>query len=489
MAGLAKAPHRRNSLSCLYAQPNPTVPLLRQPPNPSFSARSPIRRAIDQTGSPAAPTPAPFRYDDSVSIPKPLALFALAACTSACAQIPQVVCDHGIGHFDATYLTGVTLHVAPVKSGAFATRACQAELLSGAHRTIVVPSALQIDIDVLGADLGFGTPVVAFVVQPTPDAHKSYEIWSLDKTPRSRHTLTGENSYRAVDADFNGQLAIWTTDSAAAQALETLTDTNDLSPPIVALKFEHGHLLDVSSWYRPQYDRQISSLRSHLTPGDLADVRNSDDLSDSSPRSSTDLRRAKATILEIVCAYLYSGRPERAWAELDSAWPAAGIPKIKAALLAARAHGIETQLANLTPPPLPPRWLEPARLYQYLKPSGQPDSSGGRLMYGAPGVSGTEGPVLVKDQDALPLYAADKDPVAITLWRPPPTPQEQSLPLQDESILLLIDAAGKVHSARMLAPRNDPALLQAATDWKFIPASLDGKPVAYQLNMTVSLLR
>jgi hypothetical protein len=420
-----------------------------------------------------------------VSIPHPkarLLLLALAACTTASAQSPQVVCNHGIGHFEATYLTGVTVRVSPVKSGAFATRACQAEMRYGTTRTVVIPSALQIDVDVLGADLGFGIPVVAFVVQPTEDdAHKTYNLWSLDKKPRSLYTLTGETSYRAVDADFNGQTAIWTTDSAATQALDP-----QLPPPNVVLKFEHGRLLDVSSWYRPHYDRQITDLRSHLTPADLASFRNSLE-PPNSPDLPSDLRQTRATLLEIVCAYVYSGRPEQAWAELDATWPVSDIPRIKSALLSARAHGIESQVANATPPPLPPKWLDPARLYQYLNPSGQPDQSGGRLTYSPPGISGTEGPVLVKDPNAQPLYAADHDPVAITLWRPPPSPQEQSLSSQDETILLIIDAAGKVHSARMLAPASDPTLLQAASDWKFIPASLDGKPVAFQLEMNVRL--
>jgi hypothetical protein len=41
----------------------------------------------------------------------------------------------------------------------------------------------------------------------------------------------------------------------------------------------------------------------------------------------------------------------------------------------------------------------------------------------------------------------------------------------------------------MLAPGSDPELLQAAKDWKFIPASEDGRPVAYQLKMDVRLVR
>jgi hypothetical protein len=425
-------------------------------------------------------------------------LFTLAVCSSAWAQSPQPVCDRGLGHFEETYLTGVTVRVVPVKNGGFATRACQAALRWGTEQTIVVPTAAQVDIDVLGADLGFGVPVIAFIVQPTQDdTRKNYEIWSLDKKPRKLFTLTGENSYRAVDADFNGQVAIWTTDAVAMLRFNSLTDPHGLSlpivsPPVVVLKSEHGRLIDVSAWYRPQYDRQIAALRLHLTAGDVADFRSSDghlnSISLPSTRS-TRLRKTRSTVLEIVCAYLYSGRPERAWAELDAAWPAADVSRIKAAILTARAQGIETQVTRVASTTLPPKWLDSPKLYQYLNPSGQPDQDGGRLVYGAPGVSGTEGPVLVKDQQSLPLYAADKAPQAISLWRPPPSPQEQSLAQQDETVLLLIDAAGKVQSARMLAPANDPELLQAATGWKFIPASVDAKPVAYQLKMDVRLLR
>jgi outer membrane biosynthesis protein TonB len=127
-------------------------------------------------------------------------------------------------------------------------------------------------------------------------------------------------------------------------------------------------------------------------------------------------------------------------------------------------------------------------VYEYLK-SDPSQQNGGRLMYGAPGVSGSEGPVLVKDEQSTGLYAADKEPKAILMWRPPPTISEQSLAQGVETVLLTIDAAGKVEATKMLAPGSDPELVQAAKDWKFIPASVDGRPVAYQLKMDVRLLR
>jgi outer membrane biosynthesis protein TonB len=409
------------------------------------------------------------------------------------AQSRQVVCDRGSGHFEASFLTGVTVRVGAVKSGGFATRACEAALRWGNEREVVVQTAAQVDIDVLGADLGLGVPVVAFVTRPAQDnSQATYEIWSMEKTPRRLLTLTGEAAYRAVDAEFNGQVAIWTTDAAAVEGFAGLDPTGDVSPPLVALRFEHGRLVDVSAWYRAQYDRQIASLRDGLTAEELAEFRKSDgQLKPGSIPAAQEarLRKTRAMVLEIVWAYLYSGRPERAWAELETAWPEGDVARVKAAMVAARARGIEAQLAKVAPATRPPKWMETPSVYEYLKPVAAQGQTSGRLMYGAPGVTGSEGPVFVKDEESPGLYEADKEPQPIVLWRPPPSAAEQELAQGEETVLLTIDGAGKVESAQMRAPGSDPQLLQAAKDWKFIPALLDGKPVAYRLKMDVRLLR
>ncbi|MGD0648106.1 MAG: hypothetical protein ABR971_08950 [Acidobacteriaceae bacterium] len=402
------------------------------------------------------------------------------------AQSRQVVCDRGSGQFEAGFPSGVTVRVGAVRSGGFATRACEAVLRWGDGRAVVVPTAAQVDIDVLGADVGLGVPVVAFVVRPAQDDGRArYEIWSMEKKPRHLLTLTGGESYRAVDAEFNGQVAIWTTDAAAVEGFDRLGHADFASPPMVALRFEHGRLVDVSAWYRELYDLQIAALRDSVTAEELTEFRKSDGQHIS---GSDRLRKTKATVLEIVWAYLYSGRQERAWAELEDVWPAGDVARVEAAMMAARARGIETQGTKVASATLPPKWMERPAVYEYLKadPSQQ---NGGRLMYGALGVTGHEGPVLVKDEESTGLYAADKEPKAILLWRPPPTAAEQEVAQGDETVQLTIDAAGKVQAARMLAPGSDPELLQAAKDWKFIPALSDGRPVAYELKMDVRLIR
>jgi hypothetical protein len=87
----------------------------------------------------------------------------------------------------------------------------------------VQPTA-QVDIDVLGADLGFGIAAVAFQVRNMNDAWSaSYFVYSLDRNPRLLGTITGGDIYRASDADFNNHVSIWTTDAAAVSGFDGLT--------------------------------------------------------------------------------------------------------------------------------------------------------------------------------------------------------------------------------------------------------------------------
>ena len=77
-------------------------------------------------------------------------------------------------------------------------------------------------------------------------------------------------------------------------------------------------------------------------------------------------------------------------------------------------------------------------------------------------------------------------PVAILLWRPPLSPSQQSLARSQETLQLVIDQAGKVHSAELVFPNEDPELMNATKNWKFIPAIKDGQPVAYTMKLDVS---
>jgi hypothetical protein len=121
----------------------------------------------------------------------------------------QVVCADGNGRYETQMDTGVTVRVGPALHNGFAGRTCSATLFWGHDQLTAVPSTAQIDIDVLGADLGFGMPVVAFQVRDADDAWQStYLIYSLSKNPRLLSTITGGDFYRASDANFNKRVAI-----------------------------------------------------------------------------------------------------------------------------------------------------------------------------------------------------------------------------------------------------------------------------------------
>lgn len=72
----------------------------------------------------------------------------------------------------------MTVSVGAIRKGAFAERACSAKLVWEAHEIPVVSDAGEVAIDVLGADLGFGKPVVAFQIDKSGGGSKRvYQIF------------------------------------------------------------------------------------------------------------------------------------------------------------------------------------------------------------------------------------------------------------------------------------------------------------------------
>jgi hypothetical protein len=92
---------------------------------------------------------------------------------------------------------------------------------------------------------------------------------------------------------------------------------------------------------------------------------------------------------------------------------------------------------------------------------------------GAPDSSESESPVV--------------QPKSILLRRPPPSP-DGVVPSANEQIELVVDAAGKVHSAKVLNGVDEPLVL-ASAGWHFIPAFRDGRPVACRFRLSIWALK
>lgn len=383
----------------------------------------------------------------------------------------DITCENGSGDYNTQFFTETVVSVGPMREGSFAQRACAAELLWKGQAIPVASDVEKVGIDVLGADLGFGKPVVAFLIDKSGSgSNLTYQIYSLAKPPHLLYTITGGGSYRATDTDLDGRIEIWTDDAAAVDNFERVPSADLDSPPTVVLRFEKGRLVDVGSEFLPFYNAEIARFRSQVSEGDLAKFKQSDGQLSVTSHQSEDLHslvRTKISVLEIVWAYLYSGREQEAWSALSEMWPSQDLDRIHGAISAVHQRGI---LHNLGHSGRPPHRGDHVKIYDVVSTSTVVAYN---AQWGAPDSSQFEPPLI--------------QPKSILLRRPLPSPNE-SFPSENETIQLVVDAAGKVHSAEVINGSDEP-LVKAAAGWQFIPAFRDGRSVACRFRLSVRTLK
>jgi hypothetical protein len=424
-------------------------------------------------------------------------LFLLSVCcctiSSFCfGQKQTALCSGGIGKFTSKFATGVTVSVGAKKNGLLGIRACEARLIWNKGEMVVVPDAWQIDIDVMGADLGSGVPVVTFQTKKSDtDQFSTYEVYSLQSPPRLLRTITGGDFFRAVDTNLDGRIEIWTGDASGVDSFESLPLADFDFAPTVVMRFKDQRLVDVSSEFRSYFDRQIAEVRARINPQDLSDFRSSDGkLSATSSFSGERLHRlftTKIEVLEMVWSYLYSGREQDAWRELGDTWPSTDLERIRSAIVAERSHGVGTQVDEVSAPASPHLWKKHAAVYNliYVFSDSKNESSGGN----APNVDPRSLSGLVTPP-APGSSLVDSRPQSIYLHIPVPTEAQQELLHSGVTLELVIDEAGKVHSAKLASKVGEgqlgDSLVSASADWRFIPAIKDGRAVASRVHQIVA---
>jgi hypothetical protein len=413
------------------------------------------------------------------------AAFFCAASILCHGQMHPATCHDGSGKYQEKFSTGVTVSVGAVRNGQLSARACEARLTWSNQELLAVPDAWEVDVDLLGADVGLGAPVVAFKIKKSDiDPQSVYQLYSLKKPPLLLRTLTGGSSYSAADTDMDSLVEIWTDDARAVDGFENLPLASLDFAPAVVLRFEDRQLLDVSSQFLSHYDSQIAEVRSHLDVQELSDFRNSTGTLSMNIVLPGDqlhrLMRTKIKVLEIVWSYLYSGREQQAWHELAGMWPAADYDRIRAAILEARGRGIlkETDGVSLQPSHWFLKKRSPAFVFEEANetPQETPDPGSGRFASVQSQVHAAANPT------------ADTKPKSILLQRQPPSSGQEALPKSNELVDLVIDVAGKVHSAKS-AGSTSKDLLDDAAGWNFIPAFKSGHPVASHLRLQVGYMQ
>ncbi|HMJ20742.1 MAG TPA: hypothetical protein VK513_02495, partial [Terriglobales bacterium] len=198
-------------------------------------------------------TPRPPRYlVRALPLPVLFSLLCLACAgqtTFATNPTRFFLCDKGSGDLrgslpDKTSGSGVTVLVGAAKGNNFALRTCQAFLTWPGQQIEVAHKVAQADIDVMGADLGLGSLVVAFQIKDTEDDPRiQYKIYSLSQSPQLLRTITGEDYFSAADTRLDGSVEIWTTDAAAVNGFENLPRSTFDFAPTVVLRFEQNKLI------------------------------------------------------------------------------------------------------------------------------------------------------------------------------------------------------------------------------------------------------
>jgi hypothetical protein len=403
-----------------------------------------------------------------------------------CRSQPGVVCSDGFGSFNFKSRTGVTVSVGAEKNGEFAQRDCKADFTWNQQHLMVERDAWQVDVDLMDADLGLGAPVVALQVKrSSADPLMEYDIYALKKPPQKLRTITGGDFFRAADTNLNGRIEIWTADAGAIDNFEGLPlSTFDFAPMIV-LRFEKSRLVDVSSEFQAQYDRQIVMLRAQLDARGLSDFKASDGKLSTVSGLTVDefhsLRITKVKVLEIVWCYLYSGRDRDAWQALAEMWPSADFNRIRESILNTRDRGIRSKVDGVSSGLSHPNSKKHILIYDQVAAERQP---------ARPDLPAQDWRALLETsngtEDRKPLMSpADTRPHIILIRRPAP-PQGQQGPLNAATIVnLVIDPAGKVWSAQIKG-EPDKALIDATAGWKFVPAFKGNHAVAFREDLVVS---
>ena len=405
-------------------------------------------------------------------------LFSTAAVGSV-VQNADITCDRGSGEYATTFQTGITVKVNAVKAGELSTRKCDAKLTWVGGELVVATSAEQIGIDVLGSDLGFRVPVVAFQIRASSaDAESEYRIYSLEKPPALLRTIKGGSAYRAVDTHLHGHLEIWTDDTIAVNGLEDIPAASLDFAPTVVLRFENQRLVDVRSEFQSHYNQQIAEVRAQIDSRDLDEFRSTDGTLNPSTTHSAErlqrLLRVKTQALEIVWSYLYSDREREAWQALAAMWPVSDIDRIHSLLASLHARGILAQ----TEGPEHKTNLGVLKPHVEIYDIWKPDERGSN----GPNYSSSLGP------GGLPRETSVIEPKPILLRRTSQSQDNFALLDSNEVLELVVDAAGKVHSARILNG-TDTSLIAATKSWQFIPAFRNGAPVACRFRLRAWDLR
>jgi hypothetical protein len=259
------------------------------------------------------------------------ALFLLSLSSLPAAEVTRG-CSAGAGEFNSK-INNFTIAIKPHPDQKKFSSQCLLTVTStdGIARFQEVDHGLDID-PISGRDIsGDGQPDLV-VVAYSGGAHCcwTYSIYSLGADPRLVTRIHNERDIAFIQRP-EGHIIYLKTQDGRFDYFDGLCHACNVFP-LVFLRLQGDSLKDASSEFWHDYQNEIDSAEKQLTPEAIAKFRSSDN---HAPEESG----TKAAVLSIVFAYLYGGKPDQAWEQLQKLWPPKDYDRIKALILKTRGDG------------------------------------------------------------------------------------------------------------------------------------------------------
>lgn len=261
-----------------------------------------------------------------------LLLCLLASATPSVAAVVkyQMDCNLGKGTVQAQKTQTYSVILTPSKG------TCHVAVFDAQQKSIF-------EYDAWGMQVFVGTGVTTngnsnAIIQADGPPDRLFVV-SLGEHARLLRTI--ENTYGLwLQNDCGGKIRIWTSDGAF-QDDPDLRDVyhNDLFVPDVVFEIRGGRLLDATPGCGGYFDREIRSIRSHVSEQEFENFR--------ANRIADAFRRGqiKGYILKIAFCYLYTDREQQAKEFIDRVWPSNDSARLWQSITKLRSEGV---LRNLT---------------------------------------------------------------------------------------------------------------------------------------------
>ena len=215
---------------------------------------------------------------------------------------------------------------------------CTADLVDAAGKETELLEGAAISVyEGTGKDVfGDGSPsIILQDFSGGTEPRYTYKIVNLSEPPVVLPAIENEAPFYFFQDTASHSYRIMTTDGGFHNFDGMCFDCSPF--PRVVLRADKDGLHDVSADFVEQYNSEIALARAKIGEGGIAKFL------------EADFRDARNVVLEIVFAYLYSGREAEAWQTLDQMWPAKDRERVKSLIVKTHAEGLLSKLAKTRP--------------------------------------------------------------------------------------------------------------------------------------------